>query len=74
MLLFAGDKDTVVDPGNSLRLSAAVRARGGQAEATLVPGKGHIGLLTALRGRSPMLDRIVDFVTSTRVVEERRAA
>ncbi|MDQ2859341.1 MAG: alpha/beta hydrolase [Pseudomonadota bacterium] len=67
MLLLAGSKDTVVDPGNSTRLAAAVEARGGEAEARLFPGVGHVGLLTAIlapfRHRAPTLQAIVDFVT-----------
>ncbi len=67
MLLLAGDKDSVVDPGNSTRLAAAIHGRGGDAEARLYPGIGHVGLLTAIlapfRHRAPTLEAIVDFVT-----------
>ena len=65
MLLLAGGADTVVEPGNSSRLAAAIQARGGAAEARILPGVGHVGLLTALlpplRGRAPVLPAIVDF-------------
>lgn len=66
LLLVAGAKDTVVDPGNATRLAAKVRARGGEAEAVMVPGEGHIGLLVSLAkpfgGRSALLDRLASFV------------
>ena len=67
MLLLAGDKDGVVDPGNSTRLAAAIQTRGGDAEAHLYAGVGHVGLLTAIlvpfRHRAPVLQAIVDFIT-----------
>ncbi len=67
MLLLAGDKDRVVEPGNATRLAAAIEARGGEAQARLYPGIGHVGLLTAIlapfRHRAPTLEAIVDFVT-----------
>jgi len=67
MLLLAGSKDTVVDPGNSTRLAAAIQAHGGEAEARLYPGVGHVGLLTAIlapfRHRAPTLEAIVNFVS-----------
>ena len=66
MRLVAGDRDTTVDPGNSLRMTAALRAKGGVASAWIYPGLGHIGLLTTLsglfRGRAVVLNDIGDFV------------
>ena len=66
MRLLAGDKDTVVDPGNSTRLAAAIAARGGVVSTHLSPGLGHISLLTSVSGlfRRPggVLDEIVAFV------------
>ena len=66
MLLLAGSKDGVVDPGNSTRLAAAIEARGGEAEARIYPGIGHVGLLTAIlapfRRRASVLAAIVDFI------------
>ncbi len=66
MLLLAGASDTVVEPGNSTRLAAAIQAHGGVAAARIYPGVGHVGLLTALlpplRGRAPTLQTIVDFI------------
>ena len=62
MLLLAGSKDTTVDPANSTRLAAAIRARGGAVTATIVPGKSHVGLLTSMLpppgGRSQTLDAV----------------
>ncbi len=66
MRLLAGDKDTVVDPGNSARLAAAIAARDGVVSTRLYPGLGHISLLTSVSGlfRRPggVLDDIVAFV------------
>ena len=64
--LLAGDRDTVVDPGNSTRLAAAIQARGGGVTTRLYPGMGHVTLLTAVSGlfrhRAPVLDDIATFV------------
>lgn len=64
--LLAGDRDTVVDPGNSSRLAAAVRAAGGTVSASTYPGIGHVGIVTALSGMfrhsAPVLDDITSFV------------
>lgn len=69
MLLLAGSRDTTVDPGNTTRLAAAIRARGGRVTARIVPGKSHVGLLTALLpasgGRSETLDAVADFIATT---------
>ena len=66
MRLVAGDRDTTVDPGNSLRLTAAVKAKDGVASARIYPGLGHVSLLTTLsglfRGKAPVLDDIAAFV------------
>ncbi len=78
LLLFAGDKDTVVDPGNTTRLADKVRARDGRAEDAIVPGKGHVGLLLALEkpfgGRSALLDRIAAFLDQPPVKAGRKVA
>ena len=67
MLLLAGSADKVVDPGNTTRLASAIRARGGKVEAQIFPGESHVGMLTALlrpfRGRAPVLDEIVGFIS-----------
>ncbi|MDQ2859340.1 MAG: alpha/beta hydrolase [Pseudomonadota bacterium] len=67
MLLLAGSKDYVVNPGNTTRLATAIQRSGGEAEARLYPGIDHDGVLTAilspLRRRAPVLAAIEDFVT-----------
>jgi acetyl esterase/lipase len=50
LLLVYGDKDTVVDPGNSERLAAKVRAAGGRVTVIAYPGIGHIRTVAALAG------------------------
>ena len=80
LLLLAGDKDGVVDPGNAARLAAAVQARGGVVETHTYPGIGHVGLLTAIlapfRHRASVLVAMVDFITrhSVSVAAEEKAA
>lgn len=66
MLLLAGDRDKVVDPGNTTRLATAIQARGGEVEARVLPALGHVGVLTAILGpfrhRGPVLESILDFI------------
>ena len=66
MLLLAGDADTTVNPRNTLALAEKVRAAGGSVEARLLPGIGHIGIVTAFaplfRGRAPVLDEVWAFI------------
>ncbi len=66
MRLLAGSKDTVVDPGNSTRLAAAIRACGGLVSTQIYPGLGHVGLITSVSGlfrhRAPVLDDITAFI------------
>jgi acetyl esterase/lipase len=68
MLLLAGAGDGTVDPGNSTRMAAAVEERGGQVEASIYPGVGHVGLITSILGpfrhRAPVLAAVVDFIRS----------
>jgi acetyl esterase/lipase len=47
MLLLAGQDDRTVDPGNTLRLAAKLRAAGGNVQATLYPNLGHKTLIAA---------------------------
>jgi acetyl esterase/lipase len=71
MLLLAGTADTTVDPGNTTRMAAAVRSRGGKVEARLYPGIGHVGMITSLLGpfrhRAPVLAALVAYITSAAV-------
>lgn len=66
LLLLAGADDTTVNPRNTLSLAARVRAAGGAAEAGIVPGVGHIGIITAFaplfRRRAAVLDQVWAFV------------
>ena len=67
LLLRAGADDQTVRPANTPELAAAMRAAGGQADAALYPGIGHIGIITAFAplfdGRAPVLDEVARFVT-----------
>ena len=67
MLLLAGEDDTTVNPRNTLSLAGKVSAAGGAAEAHILPGVGHIGILTAFaplfRNRAPVLDDIWAFIS-----------
>ncbi|MBA3812308.1 MAG: alpha/beta hydrolase [Caulobacteraceae bacterium] len=78
MLLLAGDKDRVVDPGNATRLAAAIATRGGEVEARILPDLGHVGVLTAILGpfrhRGPVLRSILDFIARRPAVDAARLA
>lgn len=41
MLLAVGDRDDIVDPGNTERMATAVRTKGGQVETVHYPRLGH---------------------------------
>lgn len=66
MLLLAGEDDTTVSPGNTRRLAARVRERGGQARAILYPDVDHVEIVAALarplRGWAPTLEDVTWFV------------
>ena len=66
MLLVTGDRDTVVDPGNSARMAAKLAAAGGQARVIRYSGVGHVGvilsLLPWLRWRAPLRRDMLDFI------------
>jgi acetyl esterase/lipase len=47
MLLLAGRDDTTVDPGNTVRLAARLRAAGVSVQDELYPGVGHKTLIAA---------------------------
>jgi len=50
MLLAAGLRDTVVDPGNATRLAARIREKGGEAEVILYPKLDHRLAIGAFAG------------------------
>jgi acetyl esterase/lipase len=68
MLLLAGRDDDTVDPGNTLRLAARLRAAGGSVEDELYPGVGHKALIAAFSGAltflAPVREAALRFVTA----------
>ena len=70
-LLVTGGKDDVVDPGNSRRLAARLRAQGGRAREIVYPDLGHRTLVGALaapfRGWAPVLEEVATFVEAAGV-------
>lgn len=50
MLLLAGRNDGTVEPGNSVRLAARLRAAGADARVTLYPDVTHMALIAAFSG------------------------
>lgn len=69
-LLLTAAEDSVVSPGNSARLAAALRAAGGSAREIAYPGLDHtrvVGALAApLRGFAPVLEDIAGFLAAQR--------
>jgi acetyl esterase/lipase len=68
-LLITGDADTVVLPGNSVRLSARLREQGVAVQEIVYPGAGHrklVGALAAhLRALIPVREDVAAFITRT---------
>jgi acetyl esterase/lipase len=68
MLLATGKRDFTVEPGNSERLAARIKERGGDAELILYSGVGHITIAAAFspafRVLSPVLDDVARFAKS----------
>jgi acetyl esterase/lipase len=66
MFLAAGKRDTTVDPGNTDRLAAKLRAAGDTVEVKHYPRVGHALLVGAiagpLRGFAPVLDDVSAFI------------
>ncbi len=50
MLLLAGQSDHTVDPGNTLRLAARLRAAGGDVQDTLYEGISHRAMIVTVSG------------------------
>jgi acetyl esterase/lipase len=65
-LLLTGERDDLVDPGNSSRLAARLQQNGVPAQVVTYPNLGHRTLIGALslplRGVAPVLDDIAVFV------------
>lgn len=66
MLLMTDLGDKVVDPGNTTRMAARVRERGGRVETATFPGLSHalvLGAMAApLRFLAPVARRVTDFI------------
>jgi acetyl esterase/lipase len=69
MFLSAGTRDTIVDPGNTDRLAAKMKASGDAVEVKHYRGLSHATLIGAvgapLRGIAPVLDDVAHFIDST---------
>ena len=67
-LLVYGSDDTTVDPGNSLRLTAALKSVGRPAELRVYPGVGHsrvvAGFSPPLARGVPVTDDVMRFIDS----------
>ncbi|MDP1858492.1 MAG: alpha/beta hydrolase [Gemmatimonadaceae bacterium] len=66
MLFLHGDVDATVRAGNSVRLAALIRQRGGCAESRIYRNVGHIAIIVALMapalGLAPVADDVERFV------------
>jgi acetyl esterase/lipase len=69
MLLLTGEADKVVEPGNTLRLAARLRAVGVPVTVALYPGVDHMALMEALAGPLAFLAPVRD--ASLRFVADR---
>lgn len=70
-LLLAPVKDTVVDPVRStVAMATKLKSAGVPVQSELYDGVGHVTLIASmasvLRGRAPVLDRVVAFVNNPR--------
>lgn len=72
-LLLAGQDDTTVEPGNTLRLAARLRASGASVEDELYPGVGHKSLVAAFSGPltflAPTREAVLHYVGASRACE-----
>lgn len=72
MLLLVGDEDTIVKPGNTRRLAAKIKAKGGPVQLIEYPKLGHIDIVIKLaapfRGDGAVLQAVADFVRAHRQV------
>jgi len=68
MLLAYGAADTVVDPGNSIRLAAKLRSFGSPVTLKSFPHTGHIGIIVSLvpglRWMTPLHADMLDFIAA----------
>jgi len=67
-LLAVGRNDSVVDPGNTMRLAHRIRALGGAADIVIYPNLSHRGILAAfarpLRFLAPVLADVARFAAA----------
>jgi acetyl esterase/lipase len=72
ILLLHGGRDRTVNPTNTARLSAAIRARGGCASYRVYRGIDHIGIVIALSvprfHLAPVMDDLLGFIRDPRGV------
>jgi acetyl esterase/lipase len=61
-LLVTGDRDNIVDPGNSKRFAERLRAAGNDATVRIYPRIGHFGIVAAL---APMLSWLAPVLRDT---------
>jgi acetyl esterase/lipase len=61
-LLVTGDRDNIVDPGNSTRLAERLRAAGNDATVRIYPRIGHFGIVAAL---APILSWLAPVLRDT---------
>jgi acetyl esterase/lipase len=70
LLLLTGREDTTIDPGNTLRFSARLRAVGAVVRDELYPDVGHLTLIAAFAGTltflAPAREATLRFVASHR--------
>ncbi len=66
LLLLSGERDTIVDAGNTLRLAARIRAQGGRVQMILYPNVNHTEILVAFAAPfqkwAPTLRDVVEFI------------
>jgi pimeloyl-ACP methyl ester carboxylesterase len=69
MLLAYGTADTVVDPGNSIRLAAKLRSFASPVTLKAYPHIGHIGIILSLvpglRWMTPLRADMLKFIAAT---------
>jgi acetyl esterase/lipase len=77
MLLLEGSADTVVEPGNTTRMTARLRAAGIEVHSDIYPGISHTALLAALAKPltflAPAQDDTMRFIAAHDVCERRPA-
>ena len=66
MLLIHGDRDTTVNPVNSIELAKRIRDAGGEVKLIMYPGVDHVGVVLALawpfRWIAPTVPDVIQFI------------